>query len=155
MLQDTEGSRKAPTIGQISTAASAGSEFPIHAVPLNLPQQSTMNQFALFVTLYNLALSTHLVALTLNDQAASMKQAARLWELVYSFQWRPSLNLRPLHALAILVNLGHAQGVVGNDAASKKCFENILSAIQILEGRNQAVPSKAVTLSVQHQLLDE
>lgn len=130
---------------------SPGSKLRIHCRALKLPRLSTVNQFA-FVTLYNLALSTHLSALLCarsvektptEPTSVTMHTAAKLWALVYSFQWRPALNLKPVHALAVLVNLGYAQCGVGNIQGSKRCFENILSAIQILEGRNQTVPNRS------------
>lgn len=129
---------------KMSSIASVCGDLPIHPRVLRFPEQCSINQFA-FVTLYNLTLSTHIVALTCNADT-SMRQAARLWEIVYSFQWRQSLNLKPVHSLAILVSLGHAQDIAGNKLGSKKGFENVLSAIQILDGRKQQVPNKSFFL---------
>jgi hypothetical protein len=121
-------------------------DIPLYSRILKLPLRCTPNQF-LFTSLYNLAISTHLAALHSmvvrgDTDTQFMEDAAKLWELVYAFQWRKSLNLRPIHALSILVNLGHIHSLIGNEVGSKKCFEMVLSACQILEGRNQEIPSK-------------
>jgi hypothetical protein len=121
-------------------------DIPLYSRILKLPLQCTPNQF-LFTSLYNLAISTHLAALHSmmmqgDADAKLIQDAAKLWDFAYAFQWRESLNLRPIHALSILVNLGHIQSLIGNEIGSKRCFEKVLSACQILEGRNQEVPSK-------------
>lgn len=157
------------TTGPMNNMASRTlSDLPIHYRLLKLPEFSTVNQFA-FVTLYNLALSTHLSAILHESSSTTtqddvdhkksnipdMQSAAKLWELVYSFQWCRALNLKPIHALAVLVNLGHAQCYVGNNEGSKKCYENILSAIQILEGRNQSIPHRSFFVYSAFRMLSE
>jgi len=121
-------------------------DIPLYSRILKLPTKCSPNQF-LFIALYNLAISTHLAALHSlvvrgENDTKLIGEAAQLWELTYGFQWRESLNLRPIHALSILINLGHIQSILGNEDSSKKCFEKVLSACQILEGRNQEVPSR-------------
>ena len=75
-----------------------------------------------------------------------MKRAVKQWGLVYALQWRQGLNLRARHGLAILLNLGHANGLTGNTPGSDACYQNILSAIHILESRKQIIPNKAFFL---------
>lgn len=126
-----------------------GKAIPIYSRILKLPRRCTPNQFV-FLSLYNLAISTHLAALHSmmvrrsddHETQLLIREASEYWELAYAFQWRDSLALKPIHALSILVNLGHIQSLMGNGDASKKCFENVLSACQILQGRNQEIPKK-------------
>lgn len=149
---------------------SFGSDLPMYSRALKFPERATVNQVA-FVALYNLALSTHVAAIELSSSQSptaaggwgqqqmpkkqpSIRTAAKLWELVYSFQWREALKLKPIHALSILVNLGQAQYLVGNDTESKKCFENIISAIQLMEARNREVPNKSFFLYSAFRMLD-
>ena len=134
-------------------------DVPIQVRVLNLPYRCTVNQLAFVALYYNMALLTHLSALedlkSSNESSNSspsedvnsssskrqnmvgMLTSMKLWKLVYEFQWRSQLNLKPFHALSIMHNLGHAQFVSGNVTGSQSCCENILSAIQLLEGRNQ------------------
>lgn len=127
-----------------NTGSSNGYDMPLFTQVLHLPRSVTINQFV-FVTLYNLALSTHLSGLaqtTPSKQESLMQRAAQQWGLVYALQWRSGLNLKPAHGLAILLNLGHAKSLTGNESGSQTCYQNILSAIQILESRKHDVPNK-------------
>lgn len=124
-------------------------DLPLFPQALHLPKSVTINQFV-FVTLYNLALSTHLAALsqaaTSSKRDTLMKRAVEQWGLVYGLQWRQGLNLKACHGLAILLNLGHAKALTGNESGSKTCYQNILSAIHMLESRQHDIPNKAFFL---------
>jgi hypothetical protein len=115
---------------------------------LDLPAKVTLNQFV-FCSLYNLALSTHLSATLLIESADAarrrtiLRQSSQLWDLIYPLQWTKHLNLRPCHGLAILLNMGHAKQSVGSIRESETCFRNIISAVWILETRQQEVPEKS------------
>jgi hypothetical protein len=141
----------AATTSSASPSTCESDDLPMyHRALLHLPKLGlTINQFV-FCTLYNLAMSTHLSALAQETQAkqeASMRRAAKQWGLVYALQWRHGLNLRPSHGLAILLNLGHAKSlIVGKELGSKMCYQNILSAIHILDSRKQNIPNKALFL---------
>lgn len=131
-----------------ATRTRAMEDLPMFSLPLQVPKLVTIQQFV-FISLYNLALSTHLSALshtTTEKQEVLMKRAVKQWGLVYALQWRQGLNLRAPHGLAILLNLGHANGVTGNVAGSNACYQNILSAIHILDSRKQVIPNKAFFL---------
>jgi len=136
--------------------------FAPHSHLLHLPQPATIQELSL-VSLYNLAMTTHLAALTPTDQEEEednsnnnnnnnmmlMVQAAKLWRIVYGFQERAQVAhlLQPVHALAVLVNLGHAHGVLGNVAHTHQCAQYILSVLQVLEGRQQDIPQRSYFLS--------
>ena len=140
----------ASTAASPSTSPSTTNDddLPLFTQALHLPKSVTVNQFV-FVTLYNLAISTHIAALsqaTSSKQETLMKRAAQQWGLVYALQWRPGLNLKPAHGLAILLNLGHAKSLTGNESGSNTCYQNILSAIHILESRRQNVPNRGFFL---------
>jgi hypothetical protein len=147
-------------------------DIPIHARLLTLPKRCNIHQLA-FVSLYNLALTTHLSVLqddddvvdeasssnaspsTIKQRTRTQKQkrirtALRLWRLVYSSHWRLqlNLNLKPVHMLSIWTNLGHAQFLVDGDttegSSARHCYETVLSAIQIVQvGRKQPIPGRA------------
>jgi hypothetical protein len=120
--------------------------------PLNLPELFTIEQFA-FITLYNLALSTYVSALVNNRSTRQLQKATELWELIYSLQWREELNLQPVHTLAILTNLGHARRVLGNEASSKVCYQNILTTLEFMRGRNEDVHYKSFFMYAAHRML--
>lgn len=123
---------------------------PIYTRLLSLPPKVTVKQFV-FCTLYNLALSTQVSALSLvgeeqqqeEERASRIRQCVQQWDLLYPLQWKQGLNLRPLHGLAILHNLGHAKRLAGDSRASKICFRNVISALSILETRRQEVPERS------------
>lgn len=131
-----------------SSSSTTLEDLPMFALPLQIPKLVTIQQFV-FISLYNLALSTHLSALSHpapEKQEVLMKRAVKQWGLVYALQWRQGLNLRAPHGLAILLNLGHANCLTGNIPGSNACYQNILSAIHILDSRKQGIPNKAFFL---------
>jgi hypothetical protein len=118
---------------------------------LDLPRKVTVNQF-IFCSIYNFAVSTHLSAMlcrggTADDDDAMrsmlLSKSVHLWDLVYPLQWKNCLNLKPCHGLAILLNMGHAKRLVGSTREAEHCFRNIISAVSILETRQQEVPDKS------------
>lgn len=121
--------------------------------PLSLPELPTIDQFA-FITLYNLALSTQISALT-NNRSQQLKKATELWELVYSLQWRDELSLQPVHTLAILTNLGYSRRALGNDASARVCYQNILTTLEFMRGRNEDVYCKNFFMYAAHRMLNK
>lgn len=117
---------------------------------LDLPRNVTVNQF-IFCSIYNFAVSTHLSAMMCGDDTADnvamrsmlLGKSVHLWDLVYPLQWKQGLNLKPCHGLAILLNMGHCKRLVGSTREAEHCFRNIISAVSILESRQQEVPDKS------------
>jgi hypothetical protein len=114
---------------------------PLFHLPLSLPKnEMSLDMFA-FVTLYNLALFTHLSSIECGMSRHELKKALKLWELVYSVQWKEELSeLSYVHTLAILTNLGHVNKLLGNEASSNHCYQRVLTTLELL--RDQGGDSK-------------
>jgi hypothetical protein len=100
--------------------------------PLFISLQFSLDMFA-FVTLYNLALATHLNAVTPQDTCFArekLEKTLELWEIVYSLQWREDCQLSSVHTLAILANLGHVNLLLGNAMSSKECYRRLLTTLE-------------------------
>jgi hypothetical protein len=74
--------------------------------------------------------------------------------MLYSLQWRDGLNLGSVHILAILTNLGQAHRLVGNEASSKKCYQNIETALIVLRDRNEEVEFGGFFMSTAQLILN-
>jgi hypothetical protein len=114
-------------------------KFLILPNPLEPPDNSrfSLDQFS-FITLYNVTLCTHLTAMTSRSRQ-QLQKSLQLWEMIYSLQWRDGLNLESVHTLAILNNMGQAHRLLGNEASSTKCYQNIERALTVLRERKEEV----------------
>jgi hypothetical protein len=107
--------------------------------PIETPENSSfsLDQFS-FITLYNLTLCTHIAAM-MSRSRPQLQKSLQLWKMLYSLQWRDGLNLGSVHTLAILTNLGQAHGVLGNEASSNTCYQNIEKVLTVLRERKEEV----------------
>jgi hypothetical protein len=102
--------------------------------PLFISLEFSLDMFA-FVTLYNLALATHLSAVTSQDTCFArekLEKTLELWKIVYSLQWREDCQLSYVHTLAILANLGHVNLLLGNGISSKECYRRLLTTLEFM-----------------------
>jgi hypothetical protein len=74
--------------------------------------------------------------------------------MIYSLQWRDGLNLGSVHTLAILTNLGQAHRLLGNEASSKKCCQNIETALTVLRDRKEEVEFGGFFMSTAQLMLN-
>jgi hypothetical protein len=121
--------------------------------PLKCPENASLSfdQFA-FVTLYNLALSTHVAAI-MSKNRQMLQKSLELWDLVYCLQWREELNLQSVHSVAILHNIGHAHKLLGNEAHSKKCYQNIVTALTLMREREEELNYSTFFMSAAQRVL--
>jgi tetratricopeptide (TPR) repeat protein len=126
----------------------------IFPYPLTPPTRSdfSIDQFA-FITLYNLALSTHIAAITEQRQQEELPKALQLWELVYSLQQKEVFHLQSVHTLAILTNLGHVHSMLGNEIDSRKCYQNVVTTLKVLINRKDKVNYGHFFMWAAHQML--
>lgn len=82
-----------------------------------------------------------------------LQKGLELWELVYGLQWREELNLQSVHTLAILHNLGHAHKLLGNEANSMKCYQNIVTALTVMRERKVEVNYATFFMSAAQRML--
>jgi hypothetical protein len=125
--------------------------------PLKLPEYVSMDQFV-FITLFNLALSIHSDALKSPPpycQEDLYQKALELWDLAYSMQLQDEeLKINYAHKLAMLTNLGHLHGIIGNRSSSKICYEHILGALHdLLRERKHDVSFWDFFFNVAHRML--
>ena len=113
-------------------------EHLVFHLPLHVCDICAAEQFA-FTSMYNLALSQHMAALTTTKSPHLINKAVMTWELVHSLQWREELNLQPVHTLAILSNLGHAYLLAGMDEKGNHCYETILGVLHIIRENKEKV----------------
>jgi hypothetical protein len=112
----------------------------IFPYPLTPPTRSdfSIDQFV-FITQYNLALSTHIAAITEQRLEEQLPKALQLWELVCSLQRRRVFHLQSVHTLAILNNVGRLHSMLGNEISSRKCYQNIVTTLSVLRDRKEKV----------------
>lgn len=106
-----------------------------------------------FTSVYNLALSTHMAALTTNKTIQCTVRAVKLWELVYNLSDRDGLDLQPVHTLAILTNLGHSYLLSGMEERSYHCYHTILGVLQIIRENKEEVTFESFFMSTAQTVL--
>ena len=120
---------------------------PLQIHPSN---EFSLDQLA-FTTIYNLALATHVRSI--RDHSLRFK-SVQMWEMVYALHRRDGLRLQTHHVLAILMNLGHANLLMGNKRSSRTCYENIEMALAVHKERNQNVEHCGLFMSAAQFMLN-
>ena len=94
------------------------------------------------ISLYNLALSYHLGALEAQDRTKLFRKALAFYELAHKLQTPEDSDLGVQLTMAIVNNIGHIHGVLGNQAKVTQCFEYMLSTIMYLTdcGHGSGIP---------------
>jgi len=136
-------------------------EIPPESVPSNVSVEvkgghsSELFSKFLMIVMYNLALTLHLHALSLNNTNGSLRpnftngddakkakklflRSRKLYELAFEMHLDESCDVNLLFTLALINNLGLVYDVLGQKQRSKTCFKNMFSTMMYLMDSNES-----------------